>query len=316
MINIDDLQKFIAEAEREFGKNIAVLASGSKTLDVAVIPTGIENIDKALGIGGIPRGRITEIVGHAGVAKTTLCLHTVVQAQKMGVGCLYVDMEHALDPKRMAHLGVDLDRLIISQPDTAEQALELIEMGMNSGMGLVIVDSVAALIPQTEVEKGYGDSVMGVHAKLMSQAMRKLVSPCHKNNTALVFINQYRSGFSSYGATKVPTGGVALKFYSSLRIEMSVIGKRKSGDEWLADKGKMVVLKNKLATPHTVTTYEIGKDGIDGTSELIDVLISEGKIEKAGAWFKVDGVAVAKGKTGLMEKLKDKAFREKLGLTS
>lgn len=306
---MNDLKSFIATANKELGENTAILIDENYKVDVDVIPTGIESVDNAMGIGGFPRGKISEVFGKEGSGKTTLCLHAIAQAHKMGFDCAFVDTEHAISFDRMKQLGVDTSKLVFSQPNSGEEALNLVEMMVRDGrFAMIVVDSVAALIPQVEVEKDMGDSVMGVHAKLMSQAMRKLTAPTSKSNTALVFVNQTRSKIGvMWGNPETTTGGVALKFYSSLRVRMSYTGAIKEGTQQVSSKGKMQVVKNKLAVPFKEAEFEIGVNGIDDSGALIDTLVMKGVLVKSGAFYKFEDKVIAQGSRALSQKLREDA---------
>lgn len=301
----DSLHEFLAETNKEFGDNTVIILDENKTLDVAVIPTGVSIVDTAIGVGGIPRGRITEVFGNEGCGKTSLCLHTIAQAQQMRLNAMFIDAEHALSPERMKTLGVDTTKLVISQPDSGEEALNVAEMAIRSGkFAIVVIDSVAALTPLVEIEKDMGDSVMGVHARLMSQAMRKLTAPASKFGVALMFTNQTRSKIGGYGAQTTTTGGNALKFYASLRIEMKYVGKiENTKGERISGKYRATIVKNKLAVPFKVAEFEINGYGLDDTGSFIDMLTEKGVVEKVGAFYKLDGVVVAQGKQAFVDKL-------------
>lgn len=303
----DPLHEFLAQANKEFGDNSAFIIDENGKVDVDVIPSGVEVVDNALGIGGFPRGRISEVYGGEGMGKTTLCLHAIAQAQKMGLGTLFVDAEHALSYERMKAIGVDTGKMVFHQPNSGEQALEFVEMAVRSGnFGIIIVDSVAALVPQVEIEKDMGDSVMGVHARLMSQAMRKLAAPVSKENVALVFTNQTRSKIGGYGAAETTTGGAALKFYASLRLRMSYVGKiENSKGERISGKYKMMVVKNKLAVPFKEANFEINEIGIDGSGYFVEELVAAGVLEKSGAFYKFDGEVLAQGARAMAAKLRE-----------
>jgi len=312
---MSDLKDFIASANKELGDNTAIIIDENRKVDVDVIPTGVEVIDKALGIGGFPRGRVSEVFGKEGSGKTTLCLHVIAQAHKMGLDCAFVDMEHAISFKRMKELGVDTNKLLFSQPNSGEEALNLVEMMVRSNkFAVIVIDSVAALIPQVEVEKDMGDSVMGVHARLMSQAMRKLTAPVGKSKTAVIFINQTRSKIGvMFGNPEVTTGGVALKFYSSLRIRMSYTGKVLQNKKQIASRGKIQIIKNKLAVPFKEAIFEIGATGIDGSIAFIEELLEKGVLIKAGAWIKFKDETIGQGVRGVSQLLnKDQELKDKL----
>ena len=256
------IQKIISACNKEFGDNTTFLFDKNKTVDVDVIPLGIDFIDQQFGIGGIPRGRITEVLGKEGSGKTTLCTYAVISAQKMGLKTAFIDMEHAISPTRMKHLGVNMDEMIMSQPSSGEEAMNLVDMLVRTNVSLIVVDSVAALIPMIEVEKDIGQNVMGRHAMLMSQSMRKLTAPVHRHNVALMFINQTRANFGGYFSTQKGTGGSALRFYSSLRLQMKYKGKSVTKSRGYFGKFQMTVIKNKLAIPYKEIDFIIDKDGI------------------------------------------------------
>lgn len=306
---VDPIHEFIAESNKEFGDNTAFIIDENGKVDVDVIPTGIEVVDNAIGVGGFPRGRISEVYGGEGMGKTTLCLHAIASAQKMGLGALFVDAEHALSYERMKAIGVDTGKMVFHQPNSGEQALEFVEMAVRSEkFGVIVVDSVAALVPQAEIDKDMGDSVMGVHARLMSQAMRKLAAPVSKSNTALLFTNQTRSKIGGYGAAETTTGGAALKFYASLRLRMSYVGKiENSKGERISGKYKMLVVKNKLAVPFKEANFEINEVGIDGSGFFVEELTNAGVLEKSGAFYKLDGNVLAQGARAMAQKLREDA---------
>lgn len=295
------LDSIVKTIEAQYGQKSAIILSDESALDIEVIPTGISVIDKAIGAGGVPRGRITEIFGAEASGKTTLCLHTIVQAQKQGLGVGFIDAEHALNKERMLFLGVDPSNFVLSQPQSGEEALEVVELMLLSGeFGIIVVDSVAALTPMSEIERDMGESSMGVHARLMSQAMRKLAAPVAKANVALVFTNQTRANIGGYGSPNVTTGGKALKFYSSLRMEMKYKGKIvDSTGQRVSGKYVMTVVKNKLAIPYREAEFEINQVGIDESGGVIDALISAGVIQKAGSWYRHGEVSLAQGAQAL-----------------
>lgn len=301
----DELHQFLSDANREFGDNTAIILDEKTTLDVEVVPSGISVVDEAIGVGGIPRGRITEIFGNEGCGKTTMCLHVIAQAHKMGLNAAIVDVEHALSPDRMKALGVDTSKLVISQPDTGEQALDIVEMMIRSGkFAVIVVDSVAALTPAVEIEKDMGESVMGVHARLMSQAMRKLTAPTSKHKVALMFTNQTRAQIGSYGGGQTTTGGSALRFYASLRLKMQYVGKiTNSSGEQISGKYKMTVVKNKLTTPFKVAQFELNQYGIDETASLIELLVEKGVLSKSGSFYRFEDEVIAQGVVALSTKL-------------
>jgi len=302
---MNELQDFLKLANEQFGDNTAIIIDENTKIDVEVIPSGIRVIDNAIGIGGIPRGRITEVYGKEASGKTTLCLHVIAQAQKMGLNAAFIDAEHALNLEMLQRLGVDTSKLVFSQPNSGEQALDLAEMMVRSGnFAVIVIDSVAALTPQVEVEKDFGESVMGVHGKLMSQAMRKLTAPVSKYKVAMMFTNQTRANIGGYGSPEVTTGGNALKFYASLRLRMQLIGQIKnSAGQRTGGKYKMTVVKNKMAVPFKEAEFEITQRGIDATGNFIDLLVEKGVVEKSGSFYKLEGVMIAQGKPALIEKI-------------
>jgi recombination protein RecA len=291
------LHEFLSQVDKEFGENSAVILDENKTLKCDVIPTGISVIDEAIGVKGIPRGRITEVFGNEGCGKTSLCLHTIAQAQKMGLDAMIIDAEHALSTERMHTIGVDTSRLVISQPDSGEDALNIAEMAVRSGkFAVIVIDSVAALVPMAEIEKDMGDSVMGVHARLMSQAMRKLAAPVDKFQVALIFTNQTRSKIGGYGAMTTTTGGNALKFYASLRIEMKYVGKiEDTKGNRISGKYKSIIVKNKLAVPFKSAEFEINNNGIDESVALVDQLIEKTILIKSGTFIKFQDKVIGQG---------------------
>ena len=310
-----DIQEFLAKANEEFGDNTAIILDENKVLDVETIPTGIEVIDLAIGVGGIPRGRISEVFGNEGCGKTSLCLHVIAHAQGMGLNTLFIDAEHSLSPERMVAIGIDTSKLVISQPDSGERALDLAEMAARSGkFALIVIDSVAALTPQVEIDKDMGDSVMGVHARLMSQAMRKLAAPLSRSKTALLFTNQTRAKIGGYGAAETTTGGNALKFYASLRMRMQFTGKiENTAGERISGKYKMTVVKNKLAVPFKSAEFEINQNGIDDSNFIVQQLLDAGVLEKAGSFIKLDGNVLAQGARVAAQKIHDdKELKTKL----
>jgi len=302
---MNELQDFLKLANEQFGDNTAIIIDENTKIDVEVIPSGIRVVDNAIGIGGIPRGRITEVYGKEASGKTTLCLHVIAQAQKMGLNAAFIDAEHALNLEMLQRLGVDTSKLVFSQPNSGEQALDLAEMMVRSGnFAVIVIDSVAALTPQVEVEKDFGESIMGVHGKLMSQAMRKLTAPVSKYKVAMMFTNQTRANIGGYGSPEVTTGGNALKFYASLRLRMQLIGQIKnSAGQRTGGKYKMTVVKNKMAVPFKEAEFEITQRGIDATGNFIDLLVEKGVIEKSGSFYKLEGVMIAQGKPALIEKI-------------
>lgn len=268
---------------------------------VPVIPTGSIALDLALGVGGIPRGRISEIFGPEASGKTTLCLHIIAEAQKMGGTAAFIDAEHALDPKRAESIGVDLDELLISQPDTGEQALEIAETLIRSGgVDVIVVDSVAALVPKAEIEGEMGDSIIGLQARLMSQAMRKLAGAISKAKTSMVFTNQLRMKIGvMFGNPETTPGGRALKFYSSVRLDMRKIGNIQDGEEITGSQHRTKVVKNKVAPPFRMAEFDImNVGGVSKSGGLVDVAVEFGIIEKSGSFYRYKGNVIAQGREG------------------
>ncbi len=303
------LQIAISQIEKQFGKGaIMRLGERGKTNDIPVIPTGALTLDLALGIGGIPVGRVTEIYGPESSGKTTLTLSIIAECQKRGGICAFIDAEHALDPFYAKSLGVDIDNLYISQPDTGEQALEIVESLIRSNaIDLIVVDSVAALVPRAEIDGDMGDAVMGMQARLMSQALRKLTAILNKTKTALIFINQIRMKIGTYGNPETTTGGLALKFYSSIRMEIRKKDTLKKGEENYGNRVKVKVVKNKLAAPFRSAEFDIifGK-GISKAGCLVDAGLACGVIERHGTWYSVNGERVAQGRENLVALVESK----------
>ncbi len=293
------VQTAIGQIERQFGKGSIMKLGGSEIVNVPVIPTGSLSLDKALGIGGIPRGRIIEIYGPESSGKTTLALHAVAEAQNQGGIAAFVDAEHALDTAYAKKLGVNCDELLVSQPDTGEQALEITDMLVRSGaIDILVIDSVAALVPRAEIEGEMGDSHMGLQARLMSQALRKLTGTISKTMTSVIFINQIRMKIGVvYGNPETTTGGNALKFYSSLRIEIRRGTPIKDGQEVVGSRTKIKVVKNKLAPPFKSTEFDIiYGQGISKSGELLDIGVEEGIIDKSGSWYSYNGERIGQGR--------------------
>ncbi|KAA9131903.1 recombinase RecA [Marinihelvus fidelis] len=305
----------LGQIERQFGKGaIMRMGDGSQAKDVDVVSTGSLGLDVALGIGGIPKGRVVEIYGPESSGKTTLTLHMVAEAQKAGGTAAFVDAEHALDPQYAEKLGVNVEDLLVSQPDTGEQALEITDMLVRSGaVDIVVVDSVAALTPKAEIEGEMGDSHVGLHARLMSQALRKLTGNIKRSNCIVVFINQIRMKIGvMFGSPETTTGGNALKFYSSVRLDIRRIGALKKGDEVIGNQTRVKVVKNKMAPPFKQVEFEIiYGEGISHEGELIDLGVANGIIQKSGAWYSYDGDRVGQGKENARE-----FFRENDGLAA
>ncbi len=294
------LETALATIERKFGQGAVMRLSDDVHVKVPVIPTGSIGLDLALGVGGIPRGRVTEIYGPESSGKTTLTLHVIAECQKAGGTAAFIDAEHALDVTYAKRLGVKTDELLISQPDHGEQALEIADMLVRSAaVDLVVIDSVAALIPAAELEGSMGDTQVGGHARLMSHALRKLTGTIHKSRTAVIFINQIRMkiGMTGYGSPETTTGGNALKFYSSVRLDIRKIQTLKDKDEAYGSLTKVKVVKNKMAPPFRVATFDIiWGQGISRSGELIDLGVEAGIVEKSGAWFAFGSEKLGQGK--------------------
>ncbi|WP_456476281.1 recombinase RecA [Oceanithermus sp.] len=303
------LQTTLKQIEKRFGTGAIMRLGERPRQQVEVIPTGSLALDLALGIGGIPRGRIIEIYGPESGGKTTLALHIVAQAQKAGGVAAFVDAEHALDPVYARQLGVDVDNLLLSQPDTGEQALEIVELLVRSGaVDVIVVDSVAALVPRAEIEGEMGDSHVGLQARLMSQALRKLTGVLAKSNTSAIFINQIREKVGvMYGNPEVTTGGRALKFYSSIRLDVRRKGQPiKKGDQPIANVVRVKVTKNKLAPPFREAELELyfGR-GIDPVADLVTVAADQGVIQKSGSWFSYGDIRLGQGKEKAADYLRE-----------
>lgn len=296
------LQSAIGQIEKQFGKG-SIFKMDDKVIEkVPVISTGSLNLDLALGVGGLPKGRIIEIYGPESSGKTTLTLHAIANAQKEGGVCAFVDAEHAFDPSYAQKLGINLEELLVSQPDNGEQALEIVDTLANSGaIDLIIVDSVAALTPKSEIEGDMGDPQMGTQARLMSQALRKITGVVKKNNCTVVFINQIRMKIGvSFGSPETTTGGNALKFYASVRLDIRRTGSIKKGDEFLGNETRVKVVKNKVAPPFKEAEFDIMfGEGISKVGEIVDLAVKFNLIEKSGAWYKKDGVNVAQGRDNM-----------------
>ncbi|GAN78795.1 recombination protein RecA [Acidocella aminolytica 101 = DSM 11237] len=303
------LDAAMAQIERAFGKG-SIMRMGAKGGNEAieVIPSGSLGLDLALGIGGLPRGRVVEVYGPESSGKTTLALHAVAEAQKRGGVCAFIDAEHALDPVYARKLGVDVDNLLISQPDTGEQGLEIADTLVRSGsIDVLVIDSVAALVPRAELEGEMGDSHVGLHARLMSQALRKITGSVARSNTMLIFLNQIRLKIGvMFGNPETTTGGNALKFYSSIRMEIRRTGSIKERDEVTGNHVRVKVVKNKLAPPFRQVEFDIMfGEGISKAGELIDLGVKAGVVEKSGAWFSYDSQRIGQGRENAKQFLRD-----------
>ncbi len=305
------IEAAIFQIEKQFGKgSIMKLGESGKKIEIEAIPTGSIGLDIAIGVGGIPRGRITEIFGAEASGKTTLALHMVAEAQKKGGVAAFIDAEHALDVNYARKLGVNVEELLVSQPDTGEQALEIAEVLARSGaVDIIVVDSVAALVPRAELEGEMGDQQVGLQARLMSKAMRKLTAAISRSNTAVVFINQTRMkiGMGGYGGPPETTpGGMALKFFATLRMEIRKIGAIKEGTNTLGHRAKVKIVKNKLAPPFKEVEFDIYfGEGISKEAELIDLGLAMGIIERSGSWYSYNGQRLGQGRENVRKLLKE-----------
>ncbi len=298
----------IAQIEKSCGKGSIMRMDAKEKVRVEAVPTGAINLDAAIGVGGIPRGRVTEIYGPESSGKTTLCLHVVANAQRMGGVAAFIDAEHALDTEYARKLGVDVEALLISQPDTGEQALEICEILVRSGaVDIVVIDSVAALVPKAEIEGDMGESHMGLQARLMSQALRKLTGSIARSKTIVIFINQLREKIGvMFGNPETTTGGKALKFYASVRLDIRRIGPVKDKEEIVGSHVRVKVVKNKVAPPFKQAEFDIMyAEGISHTSLLVDIGSESGIIEKSGAWYSYNGQKIGQGRENAKMYLKD-----------
>ena len=322
------LDAALGQIERAFGKGAIMRLGAEQAVEAEAISTGSLGLDIALGIGGLPKGRVVEIYGPESSGKTTLALHAVAEAQKAGGTCAFVDAEHALDPSYARKLGVDVDELLISQPDAGEQALEIADTLVRSGaIDVLVIDSVAALVPRAELEGEMGDTHVGLHARLMSQALRKLTSSISRSNCLVVFINQIRLKIGvMFGNPETTTGGNALKFYASIRLDIRRIGAIKDRDNVIGNQTRVKVVKNKLAPPFKTVEFDIMYgEGISKTGELLDLGVQAGVVEKSGAWFSCDGQRIGQGRENAKGFLRDhpeiataieRRIRESAGLVS
>lgn len=302
------LEVAMGQIEKQFGKGSVMKLGEFKAMEIEAIPTGALSLDIALGIGGVPRGRIIEVFGPESSGKTTLALHVVAEAQKMGGEAAFIDAEHALDPVYAKKLGVDIDNLIVSQPDTGEQALEITEALVRSGaLDVIVVDSVAALVPKAEIDGDMGDSHMGLQARLMSQALRKLAGAINKSKTVIIFINQLREKIGiMFGNPETTTGGRALKFYASVRLDIRKIENIKQDGEVKGNRVRVKVIKNKVAPPFREAEFDIVYgEGISKVGNVLDMAVNLDIVEKSGSWFSYNGNRIGQGRENVKKYLKE-----------
>ena len=320
------IESAMKQIEKQFGKGSIMMLGTNTLMEIETISTGCLSLDLALGVGGVPRGRIIEIYGPESSGKTTIALHIIAEAQKMGGSAAFIDAEHALDPSYAKNLGVDTEELIVSQPDTGEQALEITEALVRSNaIDVLVVDSVAALVPRAEIEGEMGDSHIGLQARLMSQALRKLTSAINKSNCVVIFINQLREKIGiMFGNPETTTGGRALKFYSSIRLDIRKIDTIKVGENILGNRARIKVTKNKVAPPFKLAEFDIMyNEGISKEGNLLDIAVNEGIIDKSGSWFSYNDIRMGQGRENSKIYLKENkeiasevenAIREKYNL--
>lgn len=311
---LESIKMAMEQIEKQYGRgSIMRFGEAAQKFDISVISTGCLPLDLALGAGGLPRGRIIEIYGPEASGKTTVCLSTIAQAQKHGGIAAFIDAEHALDPQWAEKLGVKLDELLISQPDTGEQALEITESLVRSGgIDVLVIDSVAALVPRAEIEGEMGDSVMGLQARLMSQALRKLTAVISKSKTVVIFTNQLRQKIGvMFGNPETTTGGLALKFYSSIRMDIRKIETLKTGDKVVGSRHRVKVVKNKIAVPFRIAEFDVMQTGISREGGILDVAVEMEVINKAGAFYRYNEEMLGQGKVAAMEALKENPAMQK-----
>jgi recombination protein RecA len=310
------VKEAISNIEKQFGKGAIMSLGEARAEPVAALPTGCPSLYRALGCGGYPRGRIIEIYGPEASGKTTLTLHAIAECQRAGGVAAFIDAEHALDVQYAKALGVDVEQLLVSQPDTGEQALDIVETLVRSGgIDLVVIDSVAALVPQAEIEGEMGDQHMGLQARLMSQALRKLTGVSHRSNTTIMFINQLRMKLGvTFGSPETTTGGHALKYYASVRIDIRRIGQVKIGEEVIGNRTRVKVVKNKLAPPFQITEFDIRYgSGIDALGDLLDKAVERDIVKKNGSYYAFDGTSLGQGRERARDSLlADAELRERV----